>query len=533
MSSTLVIGEASPLTTALAEKLNAAVLLDVLPTSNAAWLTVPRERVFFGSASNEQLVTRVLDTQKIETVVYVPYESTEKKESVVESARRHLITLTHFLDGWRKAENAADKTLVFLSALDVYGPVEGGILPPAEATLKPNTPIGAGLAGAEAMLHSYAVSYRLNIKILRLNSAQPPSTLENVTTAITLLPAHKTGPAEIFNLPTGTSNDLTNEYTSKLTNLAGWTSSNGGDSTWLQTRTSKPFTPLARFLIYGAKGWIGEQFVALLQSRGLEAVAATTRPGTDRDEVIAAEIASVAPSHIVSMLGRTHGPGIGNIDYLEGGPDKLTENVRDNLYAPWSLANLAEKFGLHFTYLGTGCLFEYDEEHQRDGKAAYNEDSLPNFKGNKYSAIKGFTDLTLRSFKHTLNARIRLPINDEDSPRNLLRKLIGFSKVQDIPNSVTYLPNLLPILVDLALEKTSGALNLVNPGAITFPEILKIYETETGKKLTYEAVEVGPDSPAVKTRAHCTLDTTRLEALAPSVLPIKEALKQAVHRLAV
>lgn len=84
-----------------------------------------------------------------------------------------------------------------------------------------------------------------------------------------------------------------------------------------------------------------------------------TRPGQTKDEEVRKEIAAIAPSHIVSLIGRTHGPGCGNIDYLEGGPDKLKENVRDNLYGPWFLANLCEQFGIHFTYLGTGCLFPY------------------------------------------------------------------------------------------------------------------------------------------------------------------------------
>ena len=89
-----------------------------------------------------------------------------------------------------------------------------------------------------------------------------------------------------------------------------------------------------------------------------------------------------------------------------------------------------------------------------------------------------------------MNARIRLPINDEDSPRNLLRKLIGFNKVIDIPNSITYLPDCLPILLKLALNQETGTLNLVNPGAISFPRILDIYEEETGKKLDFEVVQV-------------------------------------------
>uniref|UniRef100_A0A914P7I1 Uncharacterized protein n=1 Tax=Panagrolaimus davidi TaxID=227884 RepID=A0A914P7I1_9BILA len=160
------------------------------------------------------------------------------------------------------------------------------------------------------------------------------------------------------------------------------------------------------------------------------------------------------------------------------------------------------------------------------------ESDTPTFIGNKYSVVKGFTDQNMNFFKNTLNARIRLPINDEDSPRNLLRKLIGFNKVVDIPNSITYLPNCLPILADLALKKETGALNLVNPGAITFPKILNIYEEETGQRLNFEIESVPKDSPALKTRAHCTLDTSRLQSLAPTVIPIEKAIRKASENLA-
>jgi 3,5-epimerase/4-reductase len=49
-------------------------------------------------------------------------------------------------------------------------------------------------------------------------------------------------------------------------------------------------------------------------------------------------------------------------DYLEK-PGKLVENVRDNLFAPIALAILCKDRGIHFTYMGTGCIFNFDENH--------------------------------------------------------------------------------------------------------------------------------------------------------------------------
>ena len=170
-------------------------------------------------------------------------------------------------------------------------------------------------------------------------------------------------------------------------------------------------------LIYGGNGWIGDQFCAFLKTQSIAFEMASTRPGEDDDEVIRKEIIRHAPSHVVSLLGRTHGPGCNTIDFLEGGADKLTLNIRDNLYAPWLLAHLCNDMGIHFTYLGTGCIFSgYDK--------AYTEDDRPNYFGNAYSVAKGFTDRIMRQYElNVLNVRIRLPVNFADDARNLVVKV--------------------------------------------------------------------------------------------------------------
>ena len=65
-------------------------------------------------------------------------------------------------------------------------------------------------------------------------------------------------------------------------------------------------------------------------------------------------------------MGRTHGTRDGKkfttIDYLEH-PEKLHENINDNLFSPLSLALLCQQRNIHFTYIGTGCIFTYDDKH--------------------------------------------------------------------------------------------------------------------------------------------------------------------------
>lgn len=131
--------------------------------------------------------------------------------------------------------------------------------------------------------------------------------------------------------------------------------------------------------MYGDRGWVGRQLMNELMKQGYEGIGAETRPGRDSDESVKEEIVRVAPTHVVCTLGRTHGTGMNhtmmdiiihgiigvpNISYLEG---KLNENVNDNLYAPWILAGVCERLSVHYSYIGTGCIFTYNDEHTIGG----------------------------------------------------------------------------------------------------------------------------------------------------------------------
>ena len=89
--------------------------------------------------------------------------------------------------------------------------------------------------------------------------------------------------------------------------------------------------------------------LSLLQSNGYNVYPANSRVENIND--VEREINELKPSHIMSFIGRTHGvyngEVIGTIDYLEK-PGKLVENVRDNLFSPIVLANLAKKYNIHF-----------------------------------------------------------------------------------------------------------------------------------------------------------------------------------------
>ena len=239
----------------------------------------------------------------------------------------------------------------------------------------------------------------------------------------------------------------------------------------------------------------------------------------------------------MSFIGRTHGV-IGEkeyttIDYLEQ-KGKILENVRDNLFSPVVLSLLCKKHDIHFSYLGTGCIFEFDEEHPFGEEVnGFNEQSLPNFFGSSYSTVKGFTDELMHFFEeNTLNLRIRMPITDEVNKRNFITKITTYEKICSIPNSMTVLDDLIPLLVDMACNKVTGTVNLTNPGLISHNEMLEMYKEIVDPDFTWKNFSLEEQAEILAGgRSNNFLDTSKLESLYPEVRNIKDAVRETMKRM--
>ena len=285
-----------------------------------------------------------------------------------------------------------------------------------------------------------------------------------------------------------------------------------------------------KLLVYGSNGWIGTQFVDILKSKGIEFVNGKSR--ADNLPNLRNEVSDVNPTHIISFIGRTHGK-IGNkvystIDYLEQ-DKKLVDNVRDNLYSPLLLALVAKDSGIHYTYLGTGCIFKFDEEHPFEQEVnGFTENSFPNFFGSGYSIVKGFTDQIMKYFEESvLNLRIRMPITGEMNSRNFITKITTYEKICSIKNSMTVLPELLPKVIDMMYNGMTGTINLTNPGLISHNEILDMFKEIVDPDFEYQNFSVEEQSKILAAdRSNNYLDTTKLGKLYPDVRNIKDAVRE-------
>jgi 3,5-epimerase/4-reductase len=287
-----------------------------------------------------------------------------------------------------------------------------------------------------------------------------------------------------------------------------------------------------KILIFGGDGWIGTKVYNLLKSMNIQVYKSNCRANEMQN--VEDNLKQLNPTHIMSFIGRTHGiyngEIIGTIDYLEK-PGKLVENINDNLYSPLVLAEICKKNKIHFTYLGTGCIFDYDTNHPfGDENTGFIETDKPNFFGSSYSIVKGFTDRLMHELynENTLNVRIRMPITDElNSNRNFITKIINYSKICSIPNSMTVLNELLPVMIDMALNNKTGTINLVNPGLISHNEILEMYKEIIDPNFTWSNFTIDEQNEILASkRSNNCLDTSLLEKYTNhNVKNIKESVR--------
>lgn len=264
-----------------------------------------------------------------------------------------------------------------------------------------------------------------------------------------------------------------------------------------------------KLFIVGHRGWIGQKYVKYCEDNNIQYSFTNKRAN---DDSIEQDILESKATHIISCIGRTHGGGIPNIDYLESN-DKLPLNLNDNLYSPLNLALIAERNNLHFTYIGTGCIFKYDEDYPIDSGIGFKEEDEPNFFGSNYSIVKGFTDRLMKNFKRTLNLRIRMPITDENHHRNFITKISNFEKVCSIPNSMSVLTELIPLSFKMMENDEVGTFNFTNPGVISHNEILEMYRELVNPDFKWNNMNVAEQNKVLSAeRSNNLLDTSKLES---------------------
>lgn len=127
-----------------------------------------------------------------------------------------------------------------------------------------------------------------------------------------------------------------------------------------------------------------------------------------------------------------------------------------------NLADICNTAGIHLTTYATGCIFHYDENFPEGSGKGFKEGDKPNFTGSYYSYTKAMVESLLKEYPNVLVLRVRMPIvGDLCYPRNFVAKILRYEKIVNIPNSMTVLPELLPMSIEMAKRGLTGTRGVV------------------------------------------------------------------------
>jgi 3,5-epimerase/4-reductase len=228
------------------------------------------------------------------------------------------------------------------------------------------------------------------------------------------------------------------------------------------------------------------------------------------------EIQRFGPTIIINCVGHLGR----NVDDCELDIDRT---LIANTFVPIILAEVALRNRVRLIHISSGCIYHYD--YSKD--VPMGENKTPDFFELFYSRSKIYSESALAALSKrypVLILRIRVPLDERPHPRNILTKLINYKRVIDLPNSLTYIPDFIRALVHLVRVDATGIYNIVNKGALKYPELMQIYKKYV-PDFEYEVIDYKKLNTV---RTNLILSTEKLESSGFKVRDIHEVLEECV-----
>ena len=285
---------------------------------------------------------------------------------------------------------------------------------------------------------------------------------------------------------------------------------------------------MSKILLLGSSGYIGRKFKAYLAKRNFHFLSPSRTHLNYCDfEVLRKYIREIGGiDFLVNAAGFTGKP---NVEQCE---IKREETIQGNLLLPQMLSNLAAVEDFRWLQIGTGCIYNGD-----NGGNGYTEEDEPNFsfKYNNcsfYSGVKSAAEVFLREDPRCYVARLRIPFDENDGPRNYISKLLTYPKIYDNINSISHIGDFTRTCIKLFENNCpTGIYNITNEGAVSTREVIAMIQELLNPKrdFTYFSNDEEFYRIAKTPRSNCVLNVGKIAALGLPMRNVKDALKDAIE----
>lgn len=241
------------------------------------------------------------------------------------------------------------------------------------------------------------------------------------------------------------------------------------------------------------------------------------------------------PDVVVNATGFCGRP---NVDQCEV---EQTKTYMANVVVPAMLAQGCERHGVRMIHIGSGCIYfgespnkRYDctshdaiMSHMMHGgsEIGWKETDFANPKS-YYSKTKYACDLLLGQMPNVTTLRIRMPISTQNNSRNFINKIRGYSRVIDIPNSVTFMDDLVRCIDWAIITEQTGIFHVVNPEPVTAAQVMREYQKYDPSHTFTIIDELELDRITVAKRSNCIINGDKLRQAGFTMTPSEEALKK-------
>jgi len=285
------------------------------------------------------------------------------------------------------------------------------------------------------------------------------------------------------------------------------------------------------YLVLGSTGYLGSYFVNHLIKKN-EVVRGISRREvdyTDRDQLISI-LKEHKPKFLINAVGYTGKP---NVDACES---DQAECLFGNAVLPGRIRTACEEVGIPWGHVSSGCIYS----GSKSNGGGWTEEDEPNFSFRNgpcsfYSGTKALGEEVLKGAKDCYIWRLRIPFNEEKSPRNYLQKLLHYSSLLEAENSISHIDDYInSCLSSFTQECEPGIYNLTNSGSITTRQVVKWMKEEgvTDKEFNFfENEEDFMAKAAITPRSNCVMDTSKAERNGIALRPVEEAVRDSLRKM--
>ena len=307
-------------------------------------------------------------------------------------------------------------------------------------------------------------------------------------------------------------------------------------------------------LLLGASGYFGQAFAAELQRRSHPFIP-LTRAALDysRFELLFDYVRKTKPEFLINAAAYNGRP---NIDACESARQEV---FQVNTLLPQTIARVCLMTNTPWGHVSSGCIYsgakvfekrkfrivrnlntrEFQQRlDQRPGTIrGFDELDEPNFsfqddESNVCSGTIVLAERAIRESPATYIWRPRIPFGDQDSPCNLISKLLRYPRIYNNTHSLSHLEETVCACLDLwEMNAPYGIYNVTNPGFVTTRRIIELIEKnlKPNRKFRFwyddhEFYQLG----AKARRSNCILDVSKLLSTGIRMRPVELAIEHSL-----